>query len=201
MAKPTNVVVVGAGIAGLSTAFHLADKGVKEVVLLDKGCVGSGSSSRSGAVNTMMMATENATRARGVSFDIFERFDRILDDYDFHQDGCMGIYDPGQFAAASQLHDMHRAAGARFEVLDSKQIQSRFPDLRVKNDECGVLDLRGGWSEPDRYIPALAAKIREMGVEIREHEPVESFLSDNGRIAGVRLRGSGGDLRADATVR
>lgn len=198
MAKPTRVVIVGAGIAGLSTAFHLADKGVEHVILVDKGRVGSGSSSRSGAVNTMLMASENATRARGISFDLFERFDRILDDYDFHQDGCMGIYNPEQLAAAAQLHDMQRAAGARFEILDRAQIETRFPDLKVKEDECGVLDLRGGWSEPDRYIPALTAMVRTMGVEIREQEPVESFLVDNGRVEGVRLRD--GDLRADATV-
>ena len=94
--RSQTVVVVGAGLAGLSAAFHLADKGVGRVVLLDKQGVGAGSSSRSGAVNTMLMASENATRARGVSFDIFERFDRILDRYDFHQDGCLGIYKPDQ---------------------------------------------------------------------------------------------------------
>jgi glycine/D-amino acid oxidase-like deaminating enzyme len=197
--KPKKVVIVGAGIAGLSTAFHLADKGVGGVVLLDKGRVGSGSSSRSGAVNTMLMATENATRARGISFDIFERFDRLLEDYHFHQDGCMGIYNPDQLAAASQLHDMHRAAGAHFEILDRQQIENRFPDLKVMDDECGVLDLRDGWSEPDRYIPALTAMVRTMGVEIIEHCTVDTFLIENGRVEGVRLS-RGGELRADATV-
>ena len=199
MAKPNNVVIVGAGIAGLSTAFHLADKGAKGVTLIDKGRVGSGSSSRSGAVNTMMMATERATRARGVSFDIFERFDRILDDYEFHQVGCMAIYDAEQMGTAAQLFDMQRQAGARFEVLDGAEIESRFPDLRVREGDGGVLDLRGGWNEPDRYIPALTAKIREMGVAIREDCPVEEFLVDDGRVAGVRLRG-GEELRTDATV-
>ena len=199
MTRPKKVVIVGAGIAGLSTAFHLADKGVRGVVLLDKGRVGSGSSSRSGAVNTMLMATENATRARGISFDIFERFDRLLEDYHFHQDGCMGIYNPDQLAAASQLHDMHRAAGAHFEILDRQQIENRFPDLNVMDDECGVLDLRGGWSEPDRYIPALTAMVRTMGVEIIEHCTVDTFLIENGQVGGVRLSREG-DLRADATV-
>ena len=60
-----SVVVVGAGIAGLSASFHLAEKGAGPIVLVDKGQVGSGSSSRSGAVNTMLMGTEAATRARG----------------------------------------------------------------------------------------------------------------------------------------
>ena len=78
MAKPKTIVIVGAGLAGLSTAFHLAEKNVPHIILIDKGCVGSGSSSRSGAVNTQLMATANATRARGISFDLFERFDCLL---------------------------------------------------------------------------------------------------------------------------
>lgn len=199
MPQPKTIVIIGAGLAGLSTAFHLADKGARQVILLDKGHVGSGSSSRSGAVNTMLMATPNATRARAISFDIFERFDRLLADYTFHQDGCLAIYNPDQLAAAAQLHDMHHAAGARFDVLDSRDLEKRFPTLRLKNDECGVIDYRGGWSEPDRYIPALAAKIRALGVEIREHQTVEDFIIENHRIRGVRTRQSG-EQRADAIV-
>lgn len=195
----TSVVAVGAGIAGLSTSFQLAEKGAGPIVLVDKGQVGSGSSSRSGAVNTMLMGSEAATLARGISFDIFERFDRILDNYDFHQVGCLGIYTSEQFETAAQLHDMHRRSGARFEVLRRSELKARFPDLRIKDNEYGVLDLRGGYSEPDRYIPALAAKVRELGVEIREHHTVEDFLVEGGRIKGVHLRGDE-ELRADATV-
>ena len=97
-----NVLVVGAGLAGLSASFHLAERGAK-VTLIEKDRVGSGSSSRSGAVNTMLMGSRAATVARGVSFDIFERFDRILDDYNFHQVGCLGLYDQGQLETASTL--------------------------------------------------------------------------------------------------
>lgn len=193
-----NVVVVGAGLAGLSTSFHLAERGAT-VTLLEKDRVGSGSSSRSGAVNTMLMGNRAATVARGVSFDIFERFDEILEDYTFHQVGCLGIYDSEQFETASQLHDVQRQAGSRLEVLHWKEIESRFPDLRIKESEVGVLDLRGGWSEPDSYIPALAKKVRDLGVVIREEVTVEDFIVETDRVCGVRLRG-GEELRPDATV-
>ncbi len=195
----TSVVIVGAGMAGLSAAFHLAEKGARPVVVVEKGKVGSGSSSRSGAVNSMLMATEALTRARGISFDIFERFDRILDDYQFHQVGCLGIYNEEQLEAARQLHPMHLRAGARFEVLNHREIEERFPDLKIKADECGVLDLRGGYSDPERYIPALEAKVRQLGVEIREHTSVERFLVQSGRVRGLVLD-DGRVLSADATV-
>ena len=194
-----SVVVVGAGIAGLSASFHLAEKGAGPIILIDKGQVGSGSSSRSGAVNTMLMGTEAATVARGISFDIFERFDKILDDYTFHQVGCLAFYDPEQFETASELHEMYRRTGARFEVLRRQELETRFPDLRVKDNEYGVLDLRGGYSEPDRYIPALTARVRQLGVQIREHCTVQNFLVEGNRVQGVRLRG-GEELRSDATV-
>jgi len=97
--KPDTVVIVGAGIAGLCTTFHVVEKGVDRVVLLDKGKVGSGSSSRSGAVNTMLMSTETGTRARAITMDIFERFSKVLDNYSFHQVGCMFIYNEKQYRA------------------------------------------------------------------------------------------------------
>ena len=197
--KPNTVAIAGAGIAGLSTAFHLKEKGVERVVLLDKGKVGSGSSSKSGAVNTMLMPTETGTRARAITMDIFERFSKILDNYSFHQVGCMFILDEQHYHEAEQEREMQRSAGARFEVLRRGEVENRFPALRIKDDEYCILDLRGGWNEPDTYIVALAARVREMGVEIREHEPVEEFILENQKVKGVRTRNAG-ELRADAVV-
>jgi glycine/D-amino acid oxidase-like deaminating enzyme len=197
--KPDTVAIVGAGIAGLCTALHLKEKGVERVVLLDKGKVGSGSSSKSGAVNTMLMPTETGTRARAITMDIFERFSKILDNYSFHQVGCMFILSEQQYLEAEQEREMHCRVGARFEVLRRGEVEKRFPALRIKDDEYCILDLRGGWNEPDTYIAALSARVREMGVEVREDEPVEEFILEDAKVKGVRTR-KAGELRADAVV-
>ena len=97
--RPKTVIIVGAGVTGLSTAFHLAEKKVDRIVLLDKGKVGDGSSIRSGAINTMLMSTKTATRARAKSMDIFERFSCILDRSTFYQVGCLGLYNTEQYSA------------------------------------------------------------------------------------------------------
>ena len=81
--RPQSVVVIGAGVTGLSTAFHLVEKGVERVVVVDKGSVGAGSSLQAGGIITMLMATETEVRARSISLDLFERFSRILDGYRF----------------------------------------------------------------------------------------------------------------------
>lgn len=197
--KPDTVVIVGAGIAGLCTAFHVKEKGVTRVVLLDKGKIGSGSSRRSGAVNTMLMSTETGTRARSITMDIFERFSKILDNYSFHQVGCMSINNEQQYKEGEHEQEIYRRCGAKFEILGPKETEKRYPALRLKENEICVLDLRGGWNEPDTYIAALSAKIREMGVEIIEDDPVEEFIQEDGAVKGVRAR-TAGELRADATV-
>ena len=82
---------------------------------------------------------------------------------------------------------MHRRVGADFEVLRRRDMESRYPAMTIRDDEYCVLDRRGGWNEPDTYISALHAKVIDMGVEIREDEPVEEFIRQGDRITGVRL--------------
>ena len=79
--------------------------------------------------------------------DIFERFSRIIDNYSFHQVGCLFIYDEGEFLAAESEREMQHRAGAKFEVLRRKDMEQRFPALNIKDNEYCVLDLRGGWNK------------------------------------------------------
>ena len=58
------ILVVGGGVIGLSTAFHLADRKSGQVILVEKGPIGAGSSSRAGGILTGLMGTETAGRAR-----------------------------------------------------------------------------------------------------------------------------------------
>ena len=183
--RPQSVVVIGAGVTGLSTAFHLVEKGVERVVVVDKGSVGGGSSLQAGGIITMLMATETEVRARAISLDLFERFSRILDGYQFHQVGCLNLYAASAFIGIEPNLDMWRRLGAQFDVLRGGEISERFPDMVALETDTGVLDLRAGYSEPHRYVPALRAKLEDMGVEIREDEPVIGFERNGDRVRGV----------------
>ena len=93
---------------------------------------------------------------------------------------------------------MWRRLGGQFEVLSGGEISERFPDLAAQETDIGVLDLRSGYSEPHRYIPALKAKLEDMDVEIRENEPVVGFDLRNDRVRGVVTEG--GTIETDAAV-
>ena len=196
--RPQSVVVIGAGVTGLSTAFHLVEKGVERVVVVDKGTVGGGSSLQAGGIITMLMPTETEVRARSISLDLFERFSRILDGYEFHQVGCLNIVNPEQFEEGVPKREMWERIGGRYEVLRGGEISERFPDLAVQETDIGVLDPRSGYSEPHRYIPALRAKLEDMGVEFRVNEPVTGFDLRNGHLRGVVT--DRGTIETDAAV-
>ena len=196
--RPQSVVVIGAGVTGLSTAFHLVEKGVERVVVVDKGSVGGGSSLQAGGIITMLLGTETEVRARAISLDLFERFSRILDGYHFHQVGCLNLVTEDVFSEAAPVRDMWRRLGGRFEVLRGGEISERFPDLAAVETDIGVLDLRSGYSEPHRYVPALRAKLEDMGVEIRENETVVGFDIRSGRLRGVVT--DRGTIETDAAV-
>ena len=196
--RPQSVVVIGAGVTGLSTAFHLVEKGVERVVVMDKGSVGGGSSLQAGGIITMLLGTETEVRARAISLDLFERFSRILDGYQFHQVGCLNLVTQDVFSEAAPVRDMWRRLGGRFEVLRGGEISERFPDLAAVEADIGVLDLRSGYSEPHHYVPALRAKLEDMGVEIRENEPVVGFDIHGGRLKGVVT--DQGTIETDAAV-
>ncbi len=196
--RPQSVVVIGAGVTGLSTAFHLVEKGVERVVVVDKGRVGGGSSLQAGGIITMLMATETEVRARSVSLDLFERFSRILDGYHFHQVGCLNLFPEEVFARTTPTQGMWRRLGGQFEVLRGGEIRERFPDLAACETDKGVLDLRSGYSEPHRYVPALKAKLEDMGVETRENEQVTEFDLRDGRLRGVVT--DRGTIETDAAV-
>ena len=191
-------MIIGAGVTGLSTAFHLVEKGIERVTVIDKGSAGGGSSLQSGGIITMLMATPTEVRARAISLDIFERFSRILDGYHFHQVGCLNLFTEDVFAHSASLREMWRQNGGRFDILRGAEITERFPDLKAKDTDIGVLDHRSGCSEPHHYVAALKAKLEDMGVDIRENEPVTGFELRGDRVREVTT--VNGTAQADAVV-
>lgn len=197
MSSPT-VVIVGGGVIGLSTAYHLARKRYGRIILLDKGPVGDGSSSRAAGIITGLLWSEPGIRARSKSLELYRELSDELEGYDFQATGCLNLFDPHTWPERERLLPLYERLQAPFEILDAAEMRHRWPALSPREEYIGLFDPLGGYSEPHEYIPALAARCREMGVEIREHQKVSGFLSDNGRISGVQT--AAGDIAADAIV-
>lgn len=191
-------VILGAGVTGLSTAYHLARKGCGKVILIDKGPVGDGSSSRAAGIITGLLWSETGVLARKISLRLFHELSNELDNYKFQNCGALNLFDRLSWPERERLLALYRRCGAPFEVLNADEIRSRWPSLHPQEEYIGLYDPQGGYSEPDAYIPALARRCRELGVEIREFQQVTGFTLHNGRVTGVRTMSD--TIAADAVV-
>jgi sarcosine oxidase subunit beta len=194
----TTTLIVGGGVTGLSTAYHLARRRFGRIVVLDKGPVGDGSSGRAAGIITGLLWSETGVRVRKLSLARFRELSEELDGYSFQAVGCLNLFDPPSWPERAALLPLYERLGAPFEILDAAEMRRRWPALRPHDDWIGLLDPLGGYSEPDEYIPALAARCRALGVEIREHERVTDFILRGGRVAGVAT--PAGPIEADAVV-
>ena len=86
---------------------------------------------------------------------------------------------------------MYDRLGFGYEILDAGQMRRRWPDLTPESDVIGLHDALGGYSEPHEFVPALARRCRDLGVEIRENARVDGLQIDSGRVVGVQT-GMGG---------
>jgi glycine/D-amino acid oxidase-like deaminating enzyme len=192
------VVIVGAGVTGLSAAYHLARRGARRVVVLEKGRVGSGSSSRAAGIITGLLWSETGVLARRRSLELFRELSAELEGYSFRDVGCLNLFDPGSWPEREALLPLYGRLGAPYEILPAAEARRRWPSLAVPDDQIGLYDPLGGYSEPDEYLPALARRCRELGVEIREGVAAEGLALRGGHVCGVRV--PGGELAADAVI-
>ena len=196
--KPRHALVIGGGVLGLSTAYHLARKRFGHITLVEKGFIGDGSSSRSAGIITSLLLTRTAVRVRQLCLELFRRLSEELQGYEFRAVGCLNLSEPSGWSQREALLALYRELDAPFEVLDGSEMRARWPMMQPKMGTIGLFDPLGGYSEPHEYVPALASRVQEMGVEILEQQMVSRINTSGGRVTGVET--SKGTIKADAVV-
>jgi glycine/D-amino acid oxidase-like deaminating enzyme len=180
------VIIVGAGVTGLSTAYHLAKKRFGEIILLDKGPVGDGSSQRAAGIITGLLWNETGVLVRKRCFELYKELSEELQGYRFHDVGCLNLFSRESWSEREALLPLYDRLKAPYQILLPQEIEARWPEMRIPPESVGLYDPLGGYSEPSEYIPAMKRRLLELGVEIREGEQVTGFDMKNGAVAGVR---------------
>ncbi len=187
-----DVVIVGAGVIGAATAFHLSLLGAGDVLVLDRATVGSGMSCRSSALVRMHYTF-------GPEVELAVRSDAMFGAWPdltgrpgcVRRTGFVRIVSPGEEAALRANVAMQRALGARAEVIDAAGLKEVAPGLWADDVECAAWEPNGGYGDGAVVAGDLLAAARARGVRYRPHSPVAALLTDGGRVTGVELAGSG----------
>ena len=196
--RSSTAIVIGGGVVGLSTAYHLARKKFGRIILIEKSTVGDGSSSRAAGIITGLLWGETGVLARKKSLAFYRELSHELEGYQFQDVGCLNIFDPDSWCEREKLLPLYDRLDIPFEIMDAAEMRRRWPALNPSEEWVGLFDPLGGYSEPDEYIPALTQKIKSLGVEVCESQTVTGFLVQNGRVTGVKT--ASGEIEGDAVV-
>jgi sarcosine oxidase, subunit beta len=183
----SDVLVVGAGVIGAATAFHLSRLGAGTVTVLDRATVASGMSSRSSALVRMHYTFSGEV-------DLAVRSDAMFDAWTeltgrpacVRRTGFVRIVLPSEAALLRANVAMQRGRGANAEIIDAAELARLAPGLRTDDIECAAWEPHGGYGDGPIVAGDLLAAARERGVRYRPNTPVAALITDGDRVTGVQ---------------
>ncbi len=200
MTQTAEAVVIGSGAFGASVAFHLQQRGMQDVVLIEQHDIGSQTSAR---------AAGNAAQARGhhlmatVARDAVDRFRRFTDEtgepLDYVESGSLALSWTAIGATMlTSLRDVGQASGLDLNLIDAAQARDLSPFLNP-DGATAILHTPGDiYLEPAQLPLAYAAAFEKRGGRLRPRTAVTGILRDGDTVNGVSTEG--GDIHAPVVI-
>lgn len=188
MKKNAEIIIIGGGIIGTSIAYHLAQKRVKRVLLLEKGMLGEGSTSKCAGGIRVQFSTEINIRFSLESLNFWDHFEEITGlNLGFKKVGYLFLATTEEewriFQNTCQLQHQF---GLPVELLSPLEIKYRWPFLKV-DDLCGgTFCAIEGYAGPHEALSAFGQGARAGGVEIHEGTEVGEIKKEKGQFFLVK---------------
>ena len=201
MKTRTKVVVIGGGIAGCSTLYHLTQEGWSDVMLLERDELTSGTTWHSAAQVTNFGMNQTMVGLKSHSIALYRE---LAEDPDYpinyhHGDGGIRLANTqAQMDGYRHFASMARGMGVHFEVIDAEECARRHPLISTENLIGGLWDPLDGDIDPAQLCQALARRARKAGAEIHRFTPVTGLrqLQDDTWIVETDK----GEIHADIVV-
>src|SRR5213596_3962022 len=186
--KTASTVIIGGGVVGCSIAYHLARRGLRDVVLLERETVGSGTTSKAAGGIRVQFPAETEIRFSLESIDVFARFaDEFGVDPGYRKIGYLYLLaEEQQLRGLEPRIALQRKLGADVRVISPADAQKLVPALRVDDLIAAVWGPQDGMAGPAEVTTGFARRARELGVTIAEGMAVTALAMSNRRVTGVR---------------
>ena len=185
-----NVVVIGGGVLGTSAAFHLAEAGQDDVLLIDRGPLASATTPQAAGQTGYLNVDRFALKFGTYCIEFFENFEqRTGQVIDFRQCGSLRVALTKPFQKDLEArHAAARQLGHDVEFLSPSQARELVPTFDPPGD-CRILLIpRDGYVEPKSVAVAFAAAAQDRGVAIETRVEATGLRIKDGRVTGVRTR-------------
>ena len=186
MINSSKIVVIGGGIVGCSTAYHLADLGL-EVCLIESGKLTSGSTWHAAGLVGQLRTNANITQLLGYSVDLYNKLEKetgLSTGWKMNGGLRLACNEQRWKEVLRQTTTAH-SFGLEMELLTAKEAQNLWPIMNIE-DVCGAAFLpTDGQANPTDITQALAKGAKNKGAKIIEETKVTKILLDEGNIKGL----------------
>ncbi|HRA61299.1 MAG TPA: FAD-dependent oxidoreductase [Burkholderiaceae bacterium] len=194
------IVIVGGGIAGCSTAYHLAKMGKTDVVLLEQGKLTSGTTWHAAGLVGQMRPNRNMTVMSKYGIDLYSTLEAETGlATGWKQCGSVNVArTPERMQVLKKQLAMAASFGVECHLIDNQQIAERVPIMRTDDLQGGIWLPGDGKANPADLCMSLAKGARSRGVAIHEGIEVTGVIVENGKAVGIRT--AQGDIRCAVVV-
>jgi glycine cleavage system aminomethyltransferase T/glycine/D-amino acid oxidase-like deaminating enzyme len=181
------VVVIGGGVVGTSVAYHLTKLGWRDILLLERRQLTSGTTWHAAGLIGQLRATENLTRLAKYSAELYAGLEAETGQpTGFRQHGSLSLARTAErFTELKRAASMAATFGLAVEVIGPAEAKARHPLLAVEGLAGAVFIPSDGQANPIDITQALAKGARMGGARVVEHCKVTGIAQAHGRVTGV----------------
>lgn len=186
--RTADMVVIGGGVMGASTAYHLARRGVKNVLLLEKEqFYGQGATGRCAGGVRYQFSTEINVRLSQLSLPMLESFEEEIDQsIDYRQCGYLILLSNEEDLAQYEMNvRLQNELGVDTTILDREEIRQRLPMMNLEDILAGTFNATDGLVDPNSVVMGYINAASRLGVETLSGVEVTGIDLQGGEIASV----------------
>jgi sarcosine oxidase subunit beta len=185
----SNIVIIGGGVMGASTLFHLAARGIKNIVLLERNeFFGQEATGRCAGGVRYQFATEENIRLSQASLPMLERFkEQIGQAVDYRKCGYLFVltnaHDVDTFKKNTSLQ---RSLGVETEWLTGDEVRARLPEMKFEDALGGTFNPKDGLVDPNSVVMGYISASQKLGAKAITEIDVTGVGVTGGKITSVK---------------
>ncbi len=190
--KTAEVIIIGGGVMGASTAYHLAKRGQRNIILLEKDeFFGQGATGRCAGGVRYQFGTEVNVRLSLLSLPMLERFkEETGQAVDYRRPGYLFLLtSQEEVEVFRQNVEMQQRLGVGTQWLSGDEIRSLLPMMRLDDVLAGTFNPRDGLVDPNGVVMGYMGAAQRMGVKTLTSTPVIGIEVKNGHVTGIETPG------------
>ena len=203
--KKGRAIIIGGGVSGCSVAYHLAKLGWKDVILLERKKLTSGTTWHAAGLIGQLRNSQNMTRLAKYSADLYVNLaNETRIETGMRQTGSITVaLTENRKEELQRQAALARAFNVEVHEISPKEVKEKYPILHTEDVISGVFLPKDGQADPANIALALAKGARNMGVQILENIKVEDVIINDDCAKGIHYsleNGEKGIISSDVIV-